>query len=135
MKLALGLSLVLLAALGGCGRRSGLYADRPVALAAPAASPQAPPRFVGRWAASAAGCNDPWVFEARSLSSAEADCEFDKVEASPAGYAIVGACRSATGPKPVRLVITTPNQPRISLLTVSGGPFKDPAALQRCGGP
>jgi hypothetical protein len=35
----------------------------------------------------------------------------------------------------VRLVITTPNQAQISLLTVSGGPFKDAAALQRCAGP
>jgi hypothetical protein len=135
MRLALGLSLPLLAGLGGCGRRSGLYADRPAPLAAQAASPQAPPRFIGRWAASAAGCGDPWVLEARGLSSGAANCEFDKVEPSPAGYAIVGACRSPSGPRPTRFVVTTPNQPQVSLLTISGGPFKEAAALQRCLGP
>jgi len=134
MRLALALSLALLAGLCACGRRSGLYADRPVTLAAPAASPNAPPRFVGRWAATAAGCADPWVFQARSLTSRAANCEFDKVEPSTAGYAIVGACQAPSGPMPTRFVITTPSQPQVSLMTVSGGPFKDPAALQRCAG-
>jgi hypothetical protein len=132
MRLALALSLVLLAALCGCGRRAGLYADRSIPLAAPDASSGAPPRFVGRWAASSADCGHPWVFEARSLSSGAASCEFDKVEPSPAGYAIDGVCRSSAGPTPSRLVITTPDAPQIALLTISGGPFKAPAPLQRC---
>jgi len=48
---------------------------------------------------------------------------------------MVGACRSPSGPKPTRFVVTTPNQARVSLLTISGGPFKVAAALQRCPGP
>jgi len=135
MKGAFALSIVLLAALGACGRGSSVYADRSAPLAAASASPQAAPRFVGRWAASTAGCDDPWVFDAHSLSSGAAQCAFDKIEPSPAGYAIVGTCRSPSGPNPVRLVVTTPDKPQIALLTVSGGPFKDATALQRCAGP
>jgi hypothetical protein len=135
MRLAFALPLVLLAALCGCGRRSGVYADRSVPLAESSAAPQATPRFVGRWAASADGCDHPWVFEARNLSSADAQCEFDKVEPSPAGYGIIGVCRSPSGPKPVRIIVTTPNKPQVALLSVSGGPFANPTALQRCGAP
>jgi len=122
-----------LAALGGCGKRSGIYADRSTGLAVTSAAPGAPPRFVGRWAATVAGCDDPWVFETASLSSNSTQCMFDKVEPSPAGYAMNGVCRSPSGPKPTRFVVTTPNNAQIALLTVSGGPFKDATALQRCG--
>ena len=132
MRPALGLALIALAALGGCGRKSGLYADRSVPLAAPQVAGQAPPRYIGRWAASAAGCDDPWVFQAKSLSSGAVNCQFDKVEPSPAGYGIVGACGSPSGPMPVRLLVTAPDKAQIALLTVSGGPFKDATALQRC---
>lgn len=132
MRCVFALSFVLLAALCGCGRRSSLYADRSIPPAVSRASAQAAPRFIGRWAASAAGCDDPWVFEARSLSSDADQCEFDKVDPNSAGYVIIGACRSPSGPKPFRLAIATPDKPEIALLTVSGGPFGDATALQRC---
>ncbi|MGZ3276186.1 MAG: hypothetical protein ACXU82_02720 [Caulobacteraceae bacterium] len=134
MKHALVLSFGLLTVLCACGRNEGIYADRSATVIAPTASAETAPRFVGRWAASAAQCGDPLVFAARSLTSGAANCTFDKVDPSTAGYAITAICRSESGPKPSRLIVTTPNEPRISLLTVSGGPFKDATALQRCPG-
>lgn len=134
MKHAIVMSFGLLALLGACGRQNGLYADRSVRVVAPAASAEAAPRFVGRWAASAAQCDDPLVFASRSLSSGAANCEFDKVDPNSAGYTITGVCGSGKGPMPARLTVATPNEPKISLLTVRGGPFRDATALQRCPG-
>lgn len=134
MNNALCLSFGVLVLLCACGRREGLYADRSVPLIAPAAAADAAPRFVGRWAATAAQCEDALVFAPRSLASDATDCEFDKVDPSPAGYAIVAVCRSGSGPRPARLVVTAPNEANISLMTVSGGPFKNGEALQRCPG-
>ena len=134
MKHALILSFGVLTLLCACGPREGLYSDRSIPMIAPAASAEGAPRFVGRWAATAAQCADPLVFAARSLKSDAANCEFDKVDSSPAGYALTAVCSSSAGPNPTRLIITTPNLARISLMTVSGGPFRDPAALQRCTG-
>jgi hypothetical protein len=124
--------LILLCALGACGKRSDLYADRKFPVAPQAASAGPAPRFVGRWASSASQCQDPVVLEARSLRTKGSDCDFDKVEPSLAGYAVVAVCHSSAGLEPTRLVIVTPNQSRISILTISGGPFKAPAPLQRC---
>ncbi|HEY4031227.1 MAG TPA: hypothetical protein VGM25_12835 [Caulobacteraceae bacterium] len=135
MKCAFAVSLVLLIALCGCGRRNGLYADRSVPLIAPTASAEDAPRFVGLWAPSAAQCVHPLVLKAHSLSSSTADCDFGKVQTSPAGYAFDAVCHTASGPTPTRLIITAPNKTQISLLTISGGPFRDAAALQRCEGP
>jgi hypothetical protein len=118
--------------LDACGKRSDLYADRSIPVAASAASVNGAPRFVGRWAASASQCQDPVVLEARSLRAGGSDCDFDKVEASSAGYAAVVECHSTAGLTPGRLTIVTPNQPRISMLTIAGGPFRAPTPLQRC---
>jgi hypothetical protein len=115
-----------------CGKRSGLYADRSIPMVAPTASADGAPRFVGRWALSTSQCQDPVVIQARSLRSGGSECDFDKVEASPAGYAVDAECHSQGGLTPTRLTIVTPNQPKISILTISGGPFRAPAPLQRC---
>lgn len=135
MKRLAALSLIALAAaLCACGRRSGLFADRSVAIAAPSASAEAAPRYVGAWASSTAQCQHPWVIQARSLKVAGSDCDFDKVDSSSAGYAVVAVCHSQAGLQPARLIIVTPNQPHISTLTISGGPFRDAIPLQRCTG-
>ena len=135
MKLSSAVILVLpvaLLAFTACGRRSGLYAERTVAVAAPEAEAGQSPRYVGLWAASAEQCRDPMVLEPRRLKALGSDCQFDKVEADSAGYTVVAVCRSSAGMHPTRLTIITPNQARISLLTISGGPFKDSIPLQRC---
>jgi hypothetical protein len=123
---------ILLCALAACDRGHGLYADRSIAIVAPAASAETAPRFVGRWAITAAQCADPWVIQAHSLKSASSNCDFDKIESSSAGYTANAVCHEPGGPTPVRLTFTTPNQAHISLLTVSGGPFRDAVPLQRC---
>jgi len=126
------LCALVLCDLGACSKRSGLYSDRSIPIAAPAASADGAPRFVGKWALSASQCQDPVVLQAHSLRTGGSQCDFDKVEASTAGYAMIAECHSAAGVKPVRLTIAAPNQPRISILTISGGPFRDPEPLQRC---
>ena len=130
-------SVIVLCALAlwgleACGKGSSLYADRSIPVVAPAASADGAPRFVGRWAASASQCQDPVVLEARSLRAGGSNCDFDKVDASSAGYAVVVECHSSAGLTPGRLTIATPNQARISMLTIAGGPFRASTPLQRC---
>ena len=99
---------------------------------APVASAETAPRFVGRWASSPDQCEHPWVLQARSLKAAAANCDFDKVDADSAGYTVNAVCEAPGGLTPVRLSIVTPDQARVSLLTISGGPFRYPVPLQRC---
>lgn len=72
------------------------------------------------------------MMEARSLKGPATRCDFDRVDVNSAGYTAAGICRTTTGTKPGRLSIITPNQAWISTLTISGGPFTDATALQRC---
>jgi hypothetical protein len=125
--LVVGLIPVLLA----CHQKSGLYAERSAPPAASAAHGDTP-WYIGRWAAAADQCDDPLVFAARKLDSRSVDCDFDKVEASQAGYAVYAVCRGDAGIKPTRLSIVTPDQARVSTLTISGGPFANAVALRRC---
>ncbi len=134
MRRALILSMALLGTLCACGRGGGLYADRSVAIVAPAASAEAAPRFVGQWARAPAQCQNPWVIKAHSLQTGDHVCDFDKVDSSSAGYTASAVCRSAGKMNPTRLTFIAPDQARISLLTVQGGPFTDAVALQRCPG-
>ena len=90
------------------------------------------PRFVGRWAPSAAQCADAWVIEARSIKAGASNCSFDQVNSDSAGYTVNAVCQAPGGLTPVRLSILTPNQAKISLLTISGGPFRYPVPLERC---
>jgi hypothetical protein len=124
--------LALLVALGACGRRSSIYADRSIPTAAPAASAETAPRFVGRWAASLDQCRDAMVIEAKSLKSGGSNCDFDRVDSNSAGYTVTALCHSKAGMRPSRLTIAAPDKATISLMTISGGPFKDAVPLQRC---
>jgi hypothetical protein len=127
------LSLIVIAAgLGACGKRSGIFADRSVAIVVPAASAETTPRYVGVWAPSAGQCADPWIIQAHSLKAAGSDCDFSKIDVSSAGYTMSAVCRAPGGPTPTRLSIVTPNQPHVSILTISGGPFRNAVPLQRC---
>ena len=132
MRHALILPLVPLCALAACDRPSGLFNERSIPIVAPAASAENAPRFVGRWAMSAAQCADAWVIQAHSLKAGASNCDFNKIDTNSAGYTMNALCHEPAGPTPVRLTITTPNQAQISQLTLSGGPFKDAVPLQRC---
>ena len=74
------------------------------------------------------------MFAPRKLSSGAANCEFDKVDPSSAGYAITAVFVRGFGHGPARLIITTPDEANISLLTVKGAGAEDATALQRCPG-
>ena len=54
------------------------------------------------------------------------------VDANSAGYTVTALCHSKAGMRPSRLTISAPDKATISLLTISGGPFTDAVALQRC---
>jgi hypothetical protein len=122
---------MFLAALGACGRRSGLYAERSAPPPASSADRNTP-WYVGRWARTADQCADPWVFGVWRLDGRSADCDFDKIEASQAGYAVSAVCRAGAGMRPTRLSIVTPDQAGVTTLTISGGPFPNAEALRRC---
>ena len=124
--------LVMLGALGACGRRDSLYADRSIPTVAPPTSAGTAPRFVGRWAASTEQCREPWVIEARRLRARGSDCDFDKVDSNSAGYTVTAICHSNGAMTPVRMTIAAPDKAQISMLTISGGPFRDAVPLQRC---
>lgn len=130
MRNAALLPLVLLLGLCACGKsEKSLFADRSVPIRPSLASAETPARYIGHWAASQGQCSDPMVIEARSLNKDGITCEFDKVEASSAGYTATSLCRMKSGLKPARLTMVMPEPASI---TISGGPFKDALALQRC---
>lgn len=130
MRHAALLPLALLLGLCACGKaETGLFADRSIPVLAPPASAETPARYVGRWAAAPNQCGDAVVIEARSLRDAGFTCEFDKVDQSSAGYTATSLCRMKSGPTPSRLTMVLPEP---ASLTISGGPFKDGVALQRC---
>lgn len=55
-------------------------------------------RFLGRWAADAGACGDPWIWTDRRLATpAGTVCEFTEVERAPGGYDIEARC-TAEGP-------------------------------------
>jgi hypothetical protein len=130
MRHAALISLTLLLGLGACGKaETSLFADRSIPVLAPAASAETPARYIGRWAATPAQCSDAVVIEVRSLRDDGFTCEFDKVDQSSAGYTATSLCRMKGGPQPSRLTMIMPEP---ASLTLSGGPFKDGVALQRC---
>jgi hypothetical protein len=72
------------------------------------------------------------VIQAKSLMAVGSDCDFDKVDSDSAGYTVAAVCHAPGGLNPVRFSIVTPNQAKVSILTISGGPFRDAVPLQRC---
>lgn len=127
------LPIVLLAGLAACDKpQSKLFAEQTVAVVATPASAEAVPHFVGRWSTADGQCASPWVIQARSLQGGDISCEFDKVDTSSAGYSVASTCKVEGKLQPVRLSIVLPDPNRSTSLTVSGGPFQDAVALQRC---
>ncbi len=62
----------------------------------PKVSPEAPPRYVGRWAAREGRCAEgAWRFEAMDLSTAgEVSCDFRRVDEVPGGYDVDATCHA-----------------------------------------
>ena len=129
------LCILALAGLGACQRQDGLFASRTFPSALPVEASGDTPRFVGRWATVTAGCgqDEVWVIKAKGLQSAtDVPCTFDRVQTTSAGYVVATVCQAAGKPIPGRLTLTLSEYGAGRTMTVAGGPFSDPVALQRC---
>src|SRR5690606_16949971 len=88
-------------------------------------TPATPPRYVGRWAASADLCRTgAWTFAERRLETAgEVACEFQQVTPNEGGYDIHALCTAESPPKPYDLKLRFAQSAKAML--VEGGPFND----------
>jgi hypothetical protein len=121
------------AALGACTPKpQGLFAESSPSVVSSPVSEASAPHFMGRWASGAGQCRDPVVIQAKALHDGVTNCEFAKVETSTAGYSISAVCRAGAGPTPGRLTLTLPDPAHAGSMTLAGGPFKTPVALERC---
>ena len=133
------LTLFLLGALGGMAalgactpKPKGLFAEASPSVVSSPASEASAPRFMGRWSSGTGQCATPVVLQAKALRYGATNCDFAKVETSTAGYSISAVCRAGAGPTPGRLTLTLPDPARAGSMTLAGGPFKAPMALERC---
>jgi hypothetical protein len=139
MKMSAPLMLFLLGALGGMAalgactpKPQGLFAETSPSVVSSPVSEASAPRFMGRWSSGTGKCAAPVVIQAKALQYGATNCEFAKVETSTAGYSISAVCRAGAGPTPGRLTLTLPDPAHAGSMTLAGGPFKTPVALERC---
>ena len=99
-----------------------------------APDPSGAPAFVGRWAASKAVCGQkPWILQAGELRSPGAlSCQFVRIDPTPAGYTVLSVCSIGKVEEPTRLALTLTGEGADRSLTLSGGPFAEPAPLTWC---
>lgn len=133
------LTLALLS-LAACERPTPSPSPAPAAdaPAPPAATPRAgalAPEalfFVGRWAAEAKMCDDPWVITAQELTTpGHVVCRFEQVSRTDQGLEAQAACTAEGPPEPRRLRFAYAQSARA--LMIAGGPFND-IGLVRCPG-
>ncbi|MFC3077219.1 hypothetical protein ACFODL_03845 [Phenylobacterium terrae] len=114
-------------------------AQRPAATAPPAPAAAAPgglaPEelfFVGRWAADAKMCGDPWIITAQELNTpGHVVCKFEQVSRTAQGLEAASTCTAEGPPEPRRLRFAYAQSARA--LMIEGGPFND-IGLVRCAG-
>lgn len=70
-------------------------------------SPDAGPRFVGRWAENEESCRSaPWQFTATTLRTADGtNCSLDRATEVPGGYEIQAVCTAKGDPAPETISI------------------------------
>ena len=122
-----------------CGPKEAPLGAGPSGEAAPASGPARPVAasslsFVGHWAATKTGCaREPWVFTAGGLSSPDVlSCTFGKINPTDAGYSVTAICAVGNAWAPGQLLFTMTGAGAARSLTMSGGPFSEPVALERC---
>ena len=125
-----GLGMAALTA--GCGPSEPPIGANPKAYQS--AVPTGPLAFVGRWGGGSSRCaRDVWVIGSDGLRSPSAlACSFESIEPTSAGYIVGGMCQVGKAVQPTRLVFTISGPPGDQDLTVTGGPFNEPLALERC---
>jgi hypothetical protein len=91
------------------------------------------PRYVGRWAAAALGCEQPaWRFEEQRVSTAgEVSCEFNNVQMTPTGYTIQATCTAQAPPTQETIQLSFAESARAMM--VAGGPWSESIGLTYCG--
>jgi len=91
------------------------------------------PRYVGRWAAAALGCENPaWRFEERRVSTqGEVSCEFNDVQMTPTGYTIQASCTAQAPAAQETIQLSFAESARAMM--VSGGPWAGDIGLTYCG--
>lgn len=94
---------------------------------------EAQPRFIGRWAAAALGCDQPaWTFRADEVSTqGEVHCRFERIAITETGYDIDAACTAQAPAERHRIQLSFAESARAML--VSGGPWAAPIGLTYCG--
>jgi len=129
--------LIACLSLAACGGRPEQAAEAPTpapapqpAPAQPAAEPEAALFFVGRWAAKAQMCGDPWVITAARLQTpGEVSCTIEQVTKTRTGYAADAVCTAEGPPQPWRIRFAYAQSAQA--LLVENGPFED-VGLVRC---
>ena len=123
----------VLATVGACTPKpQALFADSSPQVASSSVSEAGAPHFMGRWSANGGQCADPMIIKAKELHDGATDCEFAKVESSTAGYSISAVCHVGKGSTPGRLTLMLPDPYHSGSMTLSGGPYKNAVALERC---
>jgi hypothetical protein len=121
------------AVIGACTPKpQGLFAETSPQVVSPAQGDSAHPHFIGRWAVGVGRCDSPMIIQAKALSDGVTNCDFAKVDGSTAGYTISAMCRAGAVNTPSRLNLILPDPQQAGSMTLSGGPFKMPVALERC---
>ena len=122
-----------LALLAACmPKPQGLFAETSPGVAPVAHIEAGAPPFMGRWSVGVGHCDAPMVIQAKTLSDGTTHCDFAKVDSSTAGYTISAMCRAGAVGAPGRLNLILPDPRQSGSMTLSGGPFKTPVALERC---
>ena len=90
------------------------------------------PRYVGLWATTAEGCDDPaWRFEARRVSTqGEVSCEFQDIATTDHGFDIQARCTAESPPTPYAIQLSFAESARAMM--ISGGPWQSGTALVYC---
>jgi hypothetical protein len=136
-------------ALAACGPKTAAPPPAPAPVTAPEPEPAAPARpaapgtalpspdqaarYMGRWAAAVAACDDEaWVFRRDGLDGpAGARCTFEAVGRTASGYEITARCAGPARRGAATLHLRFAESAKAML--VDGGPFGSGAGLIWCG--
>jgi hypothetical protein len=91
------------------------------------------PRYVGLWATTQAGCENPaWRWRERQVSTqGEVSCDFNDVHLTNTGYAIAATCHAEGATTTHNMQISFAESARAMM--VSDGPWSGPTSLMYCG--
>jgi hypothetical protein len=91
------------------------------------------PRFVGLWATTQAGCENPaWRWRPDGVSTqGEVSCDFNSVSLTHTGYTIAATCHAEGAATTHNMQISFAESARAMM--VADGPWSGPTSLVYCG--